>query len=234
MYYSYGYSSNIGLLLVFIGFLITLCAQLFLNSCYSKYKKVNVKKRISGYETARIILDNNGLSNVKINRVSGNLTDHYDPRSKCVNLSSDIYDGNSVASVAVAAHECGHAIQDKDGYFMLKLRSSIVPIVNLSTRIGYFVIMISLLARLFDLAMIGFILIMASLVFQLITLPVEFNASSRAKKQVYELNLVSDKEHSGISKVLFAAALTYVAAVLNTIMQLLRMFLMIMGNRDRR
>ena len=231
MYYSYDYS--FGYLLVILGFIITALAQLLLTSSYSKYKKVESDKGISGKDTARRILDNNGLKNVKINEVSGNLTDHYDPRSKTVNLSSDIYSGTSIAAIAVAAHECGHAIQDKEGYFMLRLRSSMVPIVNLSTRIGYIVLMISLIAGLLKIAFIGFILILASLVFQIVTLPVEFNASSRAKKKIYELNLISESELNGASKMLFAAALTYVAAVVSTLMQMLRMFLIIVGRNER-
>ena len=230
------YNDNIGIgyLLIFIGFGITFLAQILLKSNYNKYKNIVSSSKICGKDVARKILDSNGLKNVKINEISGELTDHYDPRSKTVNLSSAIYGDNSIASVAVAAHECGHAIQDKEGYFMLKLRSSIVPIVNLSTKIGYIVIVISLAASLFNLAMVGFIMIMASLVFQLITLPVEFNASSRAKKQINKLDLVSKKDQSGVSKMLFAAALTYVAAVLSTIMQLLRLLLMILGGGNRR
>ena len=234
MYYNYGYSGGLGYILIIIGFIITGLAQLYLSNSYSKYKKLESKNGISGKDTARKILDKNGLSNVKIKEVSGNLTDHYNPSNKTVNLSSDIYNGTSIASIAVAAHECGHAIQDKEGYFMLRLRSSMVPIVNLCTKIGYVILMISLLAGLLNLAFFGFILIMASLVFQLITLPVEFNASNRAKKKIDELNIISKEEQIGVSKMLFAAALTYVAAVINTLMQLLRMLLMIVGDRDRR
>ena len=212
------YNDNIGIgyLLIFIGFGITFLAQILLKSNYNKYKNIVSSSKICGKDVARKILDSNGLKNVKINEISGELTDHYDPRSKTVNLSSAIYGDNSIASVAVAAHEC------------------VVPIVNLSTKIGYIVIVISLAASLFNLAMVGFIMIMASLVFQLITLPVEFNASSRAKKQINKLDLVSKKDQSGVSKMLFAAALTYVAAVLSTIMQLLRLLLMILGGGNRR
>ena len=234
MYYDYGYGMDLGYIFVIIGFVITMLAQLILSASYSKYKKIENDNRISGRDAARKILDKNGLSNVKINEVSGNLTDHYDPRNKTVNLSSDIYNGTSIAAVAVASHECGHAIQDKEGYFMLRLRSSIVPIVNLSTRIGYIVLMISLIAGLLNLALVGFILVMASLVFQIITLPVEFNASSRAKKKISELNLISESEQDGASRMLFAAALTYVASMISTLLQMLRFFLMIVGRRNRR
>ena len=234
MYYDYGYSMDLGYIFVFIGLAITMLAQLILSASYSKYKKIENNKGIAGHEAARKILDNNGLSKVKVKEIGGNLTDHYDPREKTVNLSSDIYNGTTIAAVAVASHECGHAIQDKEGYFMLRLRSSLVPVVNLSTRIGYIVLMISLIAGFLNLAFVGFILIMASLVFQIVTLPVEFNASSRAKKKIKELNLIYEEEQSGASKMLFAAALTYVAAVLNTLLQMLRFFLMIVGRRSRR
>ena len=234
MYYDYGYGIDFSYFLVIIGFIITMLAQLYLTSSYSKYKKIENDNGISGREAARKILDKNGLSKVKVKEIGGNLTDHYDPREKTVNLSSDIYNGTTIAAVAVASHECGHAIQDKEGYFMLRLRSSIVPIVNLSTRIGYIVLMISLIAGLLKLALVGFILVMAALIFQIITLPVEFNASSRAKKKISELNLISESEQDGASRMLFAAALTYVASMISTLLQMLRFFLMIVGRRNRR
>ena len=215
--YNLGYYS--GYVFILIGFVITMGAQLLVKGNYSKYKKIDNSSNSKGYEVARKILDANGLKNIKIEQVSGDLTDHYDPTNKVVRLSTDIYNGTSIASMAVAAHECGHAIQDKDNYKFMRIRSSIVPMVNL---LGFF-----------NLAMIGLILLGAVLLFQLITLPVEFNASSRAKKQIDILNLGDNKTATGISKMLTAAALTYVASVINTLFQLLRMFLMILGNRRR-
>lgn len=226
-----GYYS--GYIFVIIGFIITMGAQLLVKGNYSKYKNISNSSKIKGYEVARKILDANGLKNVKIEQVSGELSDHYDPSSKVVRLSSDIYNGSSIASMAVAAHECGHAIQDKENYKALRIRSSIVPMVNLCDRIGYIVIMLGIVLGFFNLAMIGLILLGAVLFFQLITLPVEFNASSRAKKQINMLSLGDNKTANGISKMLTAAALTYVASVINTLFQLLRMFLMILGNRRR-
>ena len=229
--YNLGYSA--GYIFVIIGFVITMGAQLLVKSSYSKYKKITNSSKSKGCDVARKILDANGLKNIKIEQVSGELSDHYDPTSKVVRLSTDIYGGTSVASMAVAAHECGHAIQDKENYKFLRIRSSIVPMVNLCDRIGYIVIMLGLVLGYFNLAMIGLILLGAVLFFQLITLPVEFNASSRAKKQIDILNLGDKKTETGISKMLTAAALTYVASVISTVFQLLRMLLMILGNRRK-
>ena len=235
MYYNYGYSMSyvIGYLFVFIGFVITLGAQILVNSSYSKYKKVNNNNGISGRDAARKILDDNGLNNIDIVETRGNLTDHYDPSRKVIRLSTDIYNGTSIASVAVAAHECGHAIQDKEGYKPLKIRSSIVPVVNLCNRLGYFVIFLGLILGYFNLAIFGLILMSAILIFQLVTLPVEFNASNRAKKQIDKLNIIEKEEQNEVSNMLTAAAMTYVASVINTILQLLRMLLIIL-DRDRR
>ena len=169
---------------VIIGAGITMLAQALVTGRYNKYKGIDASKKYTGAEIARKILDANDLNKVKINEVAGTLTDHYDPTNKTVNLSTDIYKGNSISSVAVAAHECGHAIQDKVGYNFLRIRHKMVPTVNLCSKLGYIVIFIGLLAGFFDIAMIGLILLGAILVFQLVTLPVEFNASSRAKKQL--------------------------------------------------
>lgn len=234
MYYNYGYelTYSVGYFLVVSGFLITLLAQLFVNGNYSKYKSIENNKRIKGCDVARKILDNNNLSNIKVVEVKGNLTDHYDPKNKVVRLSSDIYYGTSIAAVAVSAHECGHAIQDKDGYLAMRIRSFIVPFVNFCDKLGYFVIVLGLLFGYFDMAMIGFILLCSVLVFQLITLPVEFNASNRAKKQLNNLEFVNSGELNGVSNMLKAAAMTYVASVINTLFQLLRLLLMIFSRRN--
>lgn len=236
MYYSYGYDLSyvIGYLFVIIAFVITLGAQILVNSSYSKYKKCDNGKNVTGFDTARKILDENGLNDIDIVEVRGNLTDHYDPTRKVVRLSHDIYSGTSVASVAVAAHECGHAIQDKEGYTFLRIRSAIVPTVNLCSRLGYIVIFLGLILGYFNLAIFGFILLCAILVFQLVTLPVEFNASNRAKKQIKDLGIIDDRVQDGVSNMLMAAAMTYVASVASTLLQLLRMLLMILNRDDRR
>ena len=227
MYYGIDYTY----IFVIIGAIITMLAQGLVTGRYNKYKKMDASKSYRGKDIARKILDANGLQKVKVQEVSGTLTDHYDPSKKTVNLSTDIYEGNSISSVAVAAHECGHAIQDKVGYKFLRIRHKLVPTVNICTKLGYVVIMIGLLAGVFNVAMIGLILVGAILLFQLVTLPVEFNASSRAKKQLKELNLVNETDSTGISDMLFAAALTYVAALASSILQVLRLLLMILGRR---
>ena len=216
--------------LPFLGVLITAIAQIFINISYSKYRTVPITKKMTGLETARAILDANGLSNVKINKVSGKLTDHYDPRNKTVNLSRDIYEGYSIASVSVAAHECGHAIQDKNGYTPLRIRHALIPLVNFSSYAGYFAIVIGAIASLTKLITIGLILECVILLFELVTLPVEFNASFRALKEL-EKNMIDAKEIKGSKKVLRAAAFTYVASTASTALEILRLVL-IFGKRD--
>ena len=218
-------------ILVIIGAGITMLAQALVTGRYNKYKEIDSDRKIKGKEIARRILDANGLEKVKVQEVQGELTDHYDPTNKTVNLSTRIYNESSIASVAVAAHECGHAIQDKVGYTFLRIRHKMVPTVNLCSKLGYIVLIIGLLAGIFNIAMIGLILLAAILIFQLVTLPVEFNASSRAKKQLNELGLINEEGANGVSDMLFAAALTYVAALASSILQILRLLLMVTGNR---
>lgn len=235
MIYSYGYDFTymIGNLLIIVALVITIWAQVLVNSRYSKYKKCDNDRNVTGFDTARRILDENGLNDIDIVEVNGNLSDHYDPSRKVVRLSHDIYSGTSVASVAVAAHECGHAIQDKDGYVFLKIRNMIVPTVNLCSKLGYIVIFLGLIFGYFNLAIFGFILLCAILVFQLVTLPVEFNASKRAKEEIMRYGIIDDAGQDGVSKMLFAAAMTYVASVASTLLQLLRMLLIILNGRNR-
>lgn len=215
-----------------VGVLITLIAQIYVNNSYNKYKYQSLKKKTTGAKVARDILDKNGLENIKIVEVKGNLTDHYDPTKKVVSLSSDIYHGDTIAAASVAAHECGHAIQHKDRYVFLKIRSLIVPIVNFSTKIGYLVIMIGIIFGSSKLALIGLILLLGMLLFQLVTLPVEFNASKRAKKQLTSLNIIDNDELQDSNTMLRAAALTYVASLITTLLQILRLALIAFGRRD--
>ena len=229
MFY-YGYDPTY--ILVIIGFLITLIAQIFVNSSYKKYKKVNVKSGLKGFEVARKMLDSNGLTNVKIEEVKGELTDHYDPRNKTVNLSRDIYEGYSIASVSVAAHECGHAIQDKDNYTFLRIRAALVPLVSFSSKFGYVVVLIGLLFNIMGLAKFGIILLLAILLFQLVTLPVEFNASKRAGKELSKLNILAPYEQKDSKTMLTSAALTYVASLASTLLQILRLALIVAGRDD--
>ena len=229
--FHYGYDPTY--ILVIIGFLITLIAQIFVNSSYKKYKKVNVKSGLKGFEVARKMLDSNGLTNVKIEEVKGELTDHYDPISKTVRLSTDIYHGSTIASSSVAAHECGHAIQDKEGYFFLRLRANLVPIVNISSKLGYFAILIGLIFGFLNLAWIGIFLELAILLFQLITLPVEFNASKRANEFLNKEALIEKTEQEGSKSMLNAAAMTYVASVISTILEIFRLILIVASRDDR-
>ena len=223
----------ISMILIIGATLITGGAQAYISMNYKKYKQISVRSGKSGFDVAREILDRNGLSKVLILETEGELTDHYDPSKKCVKLSHDIYHGKTIASVSVASHECGHAIQDKNGYKFLRFRNSIVPLVNFSSKIGYFAIMIGIFAGLVKLVWIGIAAEVIILLFQLVTLPVEFNASHRALKLIKEYGIVREDEHNGAKKMLTSAALTYVAGVLSAIMQILRLLLMFTGRDDR-
>ena len=218
--------------LVFLGIIITLVAQIFVSSSYNKYKKVKNKNGLTGFEVARKILDENGLQNIHIVEIKGNLTDHYDPSRKVVRLSTEIFNGTSIASTSVAAHECGHAIQDKDNYNFMRIRGKLVQIVNLSSKLGYLAVFIGIIFSLFDLAIFGIILLLAMLLFELITLPVEFDASNRAAKQIENLNLLEGKEKDQSKTMLRAAAFTYVAALVTTLLEILRLFLLATNRRD--
>lgn len=218
-------------LLIILAFSITFISQIIVSSSYSKYKKKLNNKDQNGYDVARKILDKNGLEDIMILETKGNLTDHYDPTKKVIKLSTDIYHGSSIASVSVAAHECGHAIQDKDNYKPMRIRSKLVPTVNICTRIGYLAILIGIIFS-YTLIEIGIILLLSMLVFQLITLPVEFNASKRALIQLEDLNLIDKEEKKSAQKMLSAAAFTYVAALLSTLLEILR-YILIFADRDR-
>lgn len=219
-------------ILVLIGFGITLLAQIFVSSSYKKYKKIETKSGLQGFEVARRILDMNGLHNVDIVETQGELTDHYDPTRKVVRLSTDIYHGKTIASSSVAAHECGHAVQDKEGYFFLRLRASLVPVVNISTKVGMIALMIGLIFGALKLAWLGIFLELGILLFQLITLPVEFDASKRAAEYLKKEALIEAKEQSGSKKMLNAAAMTYVASVVSALLEILRLVLLVSNSRD--
>ena len=218
--------------LTFIALIITIAAQIYVNSTYSKYKKVRNARGISGKDAARMILDKNGLHDVKIGMVKGTLSDHYDPRTKTVNLSQSIYNGATVAAVSVACHECGHAIQDKDNYVFMRIRASLVPVVNLSSKLGYFAIVLGLIFSSFNLLLLGIATEVVILLFQLVTLPVEFDASGRALRQIENTGILSANEMNGSRKMLRSAALTYVASVASTAIEILRL-LMIFNSRSR-
>lgn len=218
------------LILAIIVILIPLIAQIGVSGNYRKYKKVKNTKELTGYDVARKILDENGLGDIYIVETTGELTDHYDPTKKVVRLSSDIYHGKTVAAMSVAAHECGHAVQDKDGYTFMRIRSAIFPIVNVATSISYWIILLGFLFELLDLIYIGIALTCLGLLFQIVTLPVEFDASKRAGVFLKEYNLATEDESKGVKKMLGAAAMTYVAGVLASALQILRLILVARNN----
>lgn len=212
--------------------IIPALAQLFISINYSKYKKVFNESKITGQEVARKILDSNNLEKIYVVATNGNLTDHYDSGRKVIRLSKDIYDNESIASLAVAAHECGHAIQDKDGYFFMCLRSFIYPIVRIGTMFSYLVIFIGAIAEAMNVIYLGIALVALGLIYQLVTLPVEFDASKRALIELKNLGLVTDDELDGAKKMLISAALTYVAGVLSSALELLRLILIFTDKKD--
>jgi len=209
------------LLILIIG--LPLLASLYINIIYKSSLKKESSSEMTGFDTARKILDENGLNDILILETGGTLTDHYDPNRKVVKLSKEVYNGTNIASVAVAAHEVGHAIQDKEGYLFLKIRSFIFPIVNFVSRFSYYIILLGFLLEMMELIYIGIGAVLIGLIFQIITLPVEFNASNRAKEELEKLNIADDRDINGVSTMLTAAALTYVAGVLAGIIQLLRL-----------
>ena len=180
---------------------ITLSSQAYIKSVYNKTRKIKANSGMTGEEVALRILDVNGLNNVKVVEIDGELSDHYDPKNKVVRLSSDVFKNNSIAAISVAAHECGHAIQDKNNYFFLRFRSLIFPLVSFASRIGYVIIIISIFAQLIELLWVGILFECIILLFQLITLPVEFNASSRALRQIQDLGIVSVEENKNCRKI---------------------------------
>lgn len=211
--------------------IIPALASFNINKNYKRFKNVDLNKKISGFEVARKVLDANGLNDIYIVEVPGNLTDCYDPTRKTVKLSTDIFHGESIAAAAVAAHECGHAIQDKEGYSWMRLRSLIFPIVSIANKIAYGTLILGFILQAFDLIMISVILTTASLAFQLITLPVEFDASKRANDNLEKLGIIGEIELEGTKRVLKSAAMTYVAGVLTTLLQMLY-YLMAFKDRD--
>lgn len=218
-------------ILLIISLLITLGSQLYVTSTYKRYIKVKSSSNLTGAEAARQVLDNNGLSNIQVIETKGYLSDHYDPSKKVVALSSSNYHHASIGAVSVACHECGHAIQDKDNYTFMRIRASLVPVVNFTSYAGYIAMLLGVLFSSLNLIWLGIFSEVAILIFQLITLPVEFDASKRALKEIEKYNILNDKELKQGKKVLTSAALTYVASVATTIIEIIRLIL-IYGRRD--
>ncbi|HOO80515.1 MAG TPA: zinc metallopeptidase [Lachnospiraceae bacterium] len=221
-------------ILVLIGALICLAASLRVKTTYSRYNQMRNSRGITSEEAAQAILQNAGINDVKIERIRGSLTDHYSPAEKVLRLSDSVYGSTSVAAIGVAAHECGHAIQHKVGYGPLKLRSVSVPVANIGSMLSWPLIIFGLILGYTGLARVGIFLFLFVVLFQIITLPVEFNASNRALKVLDERYILQGNELAGAKKVLSAAAMTYVAAVFSSILQLLRLVLLVQGGNRRR
>ena len=230
----YGYYFDPTYSLIIIAAIISLIAQWRVNSAFSKYSRVASMSGMTGAQAARMILQSNGINDVSVQRISGKLTDHYNPSTKVLNLSESVYGSTSVAAIGVAAHECGHAIQHARGYFPLSLRTALVPVANIGSQLSWvFIIVGAILSFNQTLITIGIIMFSAAVLFQLVTLPVEFNASARALEQLESNGILYRDEVSQTRKVLSAAALTYVAAAATAILQLLRLIILF-GGRGRR
>ena len=232
--YGYGYRLDPTIFLVLIGVLLSLWAQNRVNSTFARYSRVRSFSGMTGAEAARRLLNSQGIYDVTVQPVSGKLTDHYDPRTKVVKLSDSVYNATSVAAIGVAAHECGHAIQDQKQYGPLVLRSALVPVANFGSQLSWPMILLGILFGGLGspLVQVGILMFGLAVLFQLVTLPVEFNASSRAVRLLDSQGILSGEEVDGTRKVLKAAALTYVAAAAGSILQLLRLVILF-GGRDR-
>lgn len=229
-YWNSGYM--IGTVLVLLAGVLAMFAQAKVTSAYNKYKRVPNSRGMTGAQVAREILDSRGLYHISVHEVSGQLSDHYNPSKNLINLSTDVYRGTSIASLAVAAHEVGHAIQYQEKYMAIGLRNMILPFANVGQYLGWIAIVLGLAIGHTNIAWIGFILMCGILLFQIVTLPVEFNASSRAM-DILRARYLTSGELVGARNMLSAAALTYVAAMVSTLMSMLRIFLMIAGrSRD--
>ena len=220
MYYFY----DATYILVIIGAIISLIASMNVKSTFNRYDKYNSRSGLTGAMAAQEILRAAGITNVRIERVSGNLTDHYSPKEGVLRLSDSVY--NSVAAIGVAAHECGHAMQYDEEYFPIKIRAAVIPIANIGSALSWPIILLGLFLGATGLMQLGVVLFSLVVVFQLLTLPVEFDASARALRTLRERNMLESSELTGARKVLTAAALTYVAALLTSILQLLRLVLL--------
>jgi len=216
-------------------FLLMLAAQWYVTSSYRKWSQVGNRNRMTGAEAAQRLIRTGGLYDVTVEGAAGSLSDHYDPRQKVLRLSRGVYEGRSVAAVAIAAHELGHALQDHEGYFPLRLRAALVPAVNVGSMVGWLFIILGLVMQWASLAWLGVIVFSAGALFALATLPVELNASARAKRLLVEGGIVvGDDEQRGVNTVLNAAALTYVAALVTAILQLLYFVSLVGGIGGRR
>lgn len=227
----YGYYFDRTYILILIGALISMAASAKVNSTYAKYGKVRSHSGMTAADAARRILDNAGLRHIRIERIAGNLTDHYSPKEQVLRLSDTTINSTSIAAIGVAAHECGHAIQHAEHYAPLTIRNTIVPVVNLGSKLSWPMILIGLLFSISGFLDLGIIFFSFSLIFQIITLPVEFNASSRALRILEASGMLYSDELKGAKSVLSAAAMTYVAAVIASLLSLIRLIILFGGRR---
>lgn len=225
------YGMDWTILLLLVGMLLSLLASARLKRTFSVYCRIPSASRMTGAQAAQRILSMAGLSHVKVRPVAGQLTDHYDPRTRTVNLSEAVYNQTSLAAVGVAAHECGHVMQHHTDYAPLRLRSAIVPIANFGSGLSWPVFLVGLLTAIRPLLYLGILLFMGAVLFQLVTLPVEYDASARALRLLTDDGILAGQEVPGARKVLRAAALTYVAALASSILQLLRLFILAGGRK---
>lgn len=231
MYGYYGYDWT--MILVAAGAVLCMLASMHVNTTYTRYSRMAAACGLTGVDVARLILERNGVTDVQVQHVSGNLTDHYDPSKQVVNLSDAVYGSRSVAALGVAAHECGHVMQHEEGYMPLQFRTALVPIANFGSNAGIWIVLLSLILGLSStLTTIGIVLFSMGVLFQLVTLPVEFNASHRALVMLEQYGVLGTDENRKARAVLKAAALTYVAAAASSILQLLR--LVLLSNRRNR
>lgn len=235
MLYYYGFDMTY-IILVLPCVILAMWASANVNSTFKKYSKVHSIRRITGADAAQRVLSANGVTGVRIERVSGNLTDHFDPRTNVIRLSDAVYSSTSTAAIGVACHEAGHAVQYARHYFPMKIRAAVIPVTNIGSKLAMPLILIGVLLSAFyemsyTLVYLGIACFGLSLVFQLVTLPVEFNASRRAMQAISSANILTEEEQRGARKTLSAAALTYVAATAVSLMQLLRLILIFGGRR---
>lgn len=223
-------SQNLDLILMLLIILLPVISNIKVNSNYNKYSKQKNNANVTGSMITRLILDRNGLNHIKIQKGSGHLTDYFDGKNGLVVLSPEVHDGTSISSIAVAAHETGHALQYKEGYSFLKLRTALVPVVNFTSRFSTIFLFLGIILGIMNFFDLGIILLSIGLLFHLVTLPVEYNASKRAKEELLNMNMIASNETIGIKKVLNAAALTYVAGFLAMALQIIR--LIALRNRD--
>lgn len=231
--YGFGWFYDPTFILVIIGMVISMAASAYVKSTFSKYDKISSRNNITGTKAAQYILESQGINNVGVQAIAGDLTDNYNSGNKMLSLSQATAQSNSVAAIGVAAHECGHAVQDAKGYLPLRIRHAIVPVANIGSAVSIPLILIGVLLRGSFLINLGILAFSLAFIFQLVTLPVEFDASRRALRILADGGLLTEEEVPQARKVLFAAALTYVAAAVATLLQLLRLIILF-GNNNRR